>query len=621
VGFSSGFLDELRQRAPLVETVGRRVKLVRRGREHIGLCPFHNEKTPSFTVSDEKGFFHCFGCGAHGDVITFVQDSEGLGFREAVERLASEVGLALPASSPQAAREQARYATLVDANEAAAYWFAEQLQGTRGQAARAYLEKRGLAPATVADFRLGLAPAGRALLKQALIAKGFDETLLAEAGLLIVPEDGGESFDRFRNRLMFPIRDRRGRVIAFGGRALDDAPAKYLNSPETPLFHKGASLYNLDRAQGPARTQAAIIVAEGYMDVIALAQAGFAHAVAPLGTALSEDQLRLLWRLAPEPVLCFDGDSAGAKAAWRAAQRALPLLQPGHSLRFALLPAGRDPDDLIRSEGAPAMQRVIEAAVPLVDLLWRNLTQTAVLDTPERRAGLEKEIFQMLGQIAHAPLRRFYSQEMGSRLNALFRHNMMAKKGFQARDSSYRGAHGAASSGLLAATRAMRMPPEQGLVRDLERAILVTLINHPALLADYLEDLGSIHFASNEIDKAIRSLLSLAAAGQALDSQGVKNNLKSRDLGPLVEELERDPLYRRHGFAAENAAHERARKGLAHCLARLRRVVDLERERAAAEAELQATDSPEAWERLRAIQAALNDPMGLEVDFEIARRH
>lgn len=619
MGFSANFLDELRSRVSLAETVGRRVKLLKRGREHVGLCPFHNEKTPSFTVSDDKGFYHCFGCGAHGDVITFVQDSEGVGFRDAVERLAAAAGMAIPAPSPQAAREESRRLTLIDANEAAAHWFAEQLRSARGEAARAYLEKRGLKEGTVRDFGLGLAPNGRALMKQALMAKGFDGMLLAEAGLLIKPEDGGDSFDRFRNRLMFPIRDRRGRVIAFGGRALDDAPAKYLNSPETALFHKGATLYNLDKAQGPARQDAAVIVAEGYMDVIALAQAGFPNAVAPLGTALTEDQLRLLWRLAPEPVLCFDGDSAGARAAWRAAERALPMLSPGQSLRFALLPPGRDPDDLIRESGADAMRGVIGAAMPLADLVWQTLTKDAQTDTPERRAGLEKEIFTLLSSIGDPSLKRFYQQDMNSRLAALWRHNTMEKKGFFQRGQG-RGGRAPRAGSLLAATSAARMAPQQQLVRDVERVILATLLNHPDLATDHLEQLGATHFASSDIDKAIRSLLSLASLGQPLDSQGVKDNLRNRGLGPLVDAIGRDPLFRRHGFAAAAADRGKAGQGLAHCLARLRRVVDLERERAAAEAELSATGNPEAWERLRAIQAALNDSDGLEADFDHAGR-
>ncbi len=615
MGFSASFLDELRSRLSLVEVVGRRVKLLRRGREHLGLCPFHNEKTPSFTVSDEKGFFHCFGCGAHGDVITFVQDTEGVGFRDAVERLASLAGMVIPAPSPQAARDEARRLTLIDANEAAAQWFAEQLRGSRGEGARGYLAGRGLNADTVKAFALGYAPPGRTLLKQALVAKGFEELMLVEAGLLIAPEEGGESFDRFRNRLMFPIRDRRGRVVAFGGRALDDAPAKYLNSPETALFHKGSTLYNLDQAQGAARQHAAVIVAEGYMDVIALAQAGFGHAVAPLGTALTEDQLKLLWRMAPEPVLCFDGDQAGARAAWRAAERALPLLSPGHSLRFALLPAGSDPDDLIRDAGAAAMQQLIDQALPLAELLWRTLTQHVPVDTPERRAGLERDIFAMLAKIEDPTLKRFYGQEMHGRLAALWRSNRLENRRIYTRRAARGGAVGR-SSGLLAATMAARAPGGVSPTRALERVILATVINHPSLLPEFIESLGAAHFASSDIDKAIRSLISLASTSEALDSQGVKDNLQRRELTALLADLTEDPLLRRHGFAAASAQPDRAAQGLAHCLARLRRLVDLERERAEAEAALSMTDSPEAWERLRAVQAALNEPDGLEVDFD-----
>ena len=422
MGFTPSFLDELRLRNSLVDVISRRVKLIRRGREFTGLCPFHNEKSPSFTVSEEKGFYHCFGCGAHGDVITFIMEKEGLTFPEAVERLAHDAGMEMPEWTPQDKEKEKARAGLADVNEAAASWFQDQLVSGRGSAARTYVQKRGLKENTIRSFALGYAPSGRTLLKQALEAKGFDEALCIEAGLLIKPEDG-ESFDRFRNRLMFPIRDRRGRVIAFGGRAMDaDAPAKYLNSPETPLFHKGTTLYNLDLAQKAARDQAQIIVAEGYMDVIALSEGGLSHAVAPLGTALTEDQLRMLWRLSPEPLLCFDGDKAGIRAAFRAAERALPMLKPGYSLRFALLPDGEDPDTLIRRQGRQAVEQVLERATPLMDLLWDHLLEQADLSTPERRAALSKNAYSYARQVQDNDVRRFYEDEIRTRLDLSLIH-------------------------------------------------------------------------------------------------------------------------------------------------------------------------------------------------------
>src|SRR5258706_1429831 len=371
MSFTAPFLDELRQRVSLVNVIARKVKLTRRGREQTGLCPFHNEKSPSFTVSDEKGFFHCFGCGAHGDVIGFVMRSDGLSFPDAVERLAREAGLPIPVSSPEERERSERQATLVSAMETAAAWYEQQLKAPGGREALDYLKGRGLSDASIGRLRLGYAHDGRTALRNALAKAGVSLELSIEAGL-IGKGDDGHIFDRMRGRVIFPIADRRGRVIAFGGRILGEGQPKYLNSPETPLFHKGRTLYGLGQALRPARDAGEIVVAERYMDVIALAQAGFAQAVAPLGTALTEDQMGELWRLVAEPTLCFDGDGAGERAAAPAAERALPLLKPGQSLRFALLPAGEDPDTLVIAPGAPAMRAVLDAALPLAEMGWRG---------------------------------------------------------------------------------------------------------------------------------------------------------------------------------------------------------------------------------------------------------
>ncbi len=386
MAFPDHFLDDLKARVQLVDVVGRYVKLIRRGREWLGLCPFHNEKTPSFTVNEDKGFYHCFGCQAHGSIFDFLMQREGLSFPEAVERLAADAGIQMPVRSPEAAAQEKVRATLYDAMAFAAEWFQSRLDTASGRAARDYLLARGLTDMAIGEFMLGHAPKNRIGLKEAMLARDFSERQLIDVGLLISPEDGGETFDRFRNRIMFPITDSRGRVVAFGGRALDDAPAKYLNSPETPLFHKGRMLYNLARARPVVRDEGSVVVAEGYMDVIALHQAGFGNAVAPLGTAVTEEQLGLLWRLAPEPILCFDGDTAGWNAAGRAAERALPYLRSGHSLRFSLLPTGEDPDSLLRSKGAAAFSLLLVDATPLSDLLWQITMQERDLDTPERRA-------------------------------------------------------------------------------------------------------------------------------------------------------------------------------------------------------------------------------------------
>ena len=402
--------------------VGRRVKLSRAGREMKGCCPFHNEKSPSFFVNDDKGFYHCFGCGAHGDVIRFVVEQEGLGFIDAVKSLAQEAGLAMPEHSPEARERTAAANSLHDVMAAAAAHFVAQLQHASGTAACDYAARRGLSSGTVAAFGLGFAADSRSRLRTALASHG--DAKLIETGLLIAPDgdDGsrGEPYDRFRGRLMFPIRDPRGRVIGFGGRLLGDGQPKYLNSPDTPLFDKGRTLYNLDRAGPVARKSQRLIVVEGYMDVIGLAEAGFLDAVAPLGTALTEAQLALLWRYVPEPILCFDGDAAGQKAGLRAALRALPLLEPGRSLRFATLPGGQDPDDLVRTGGAAAFGVVLAAAEPLHEVIWKAVVSEIGQDTPERRAAIKAKLRELAKSIHDLDVRTLYEQEYRKRFWATF---------------------------------------------------------------------------------------------------------------------------------------------------------------------------------------------------------
>jgi DNA primase len=431
MSLSPQFLDELRMRTTLSTLIGKSVKVQKAGREYKACCPFHNEKTPSFTINDEKGFYHCFGCGAHGDAIRWMTDQRGLGFMDAVKELADAAGLALPAPDPQAARRAEAARTLHDVMAAAQDWFVAQLNGIDGAEARAYLDKRGLTAETVARFGFGFAPDSRGKLKAAL--KDFDEALLVEAGMLIQPEaqpDGGnsdrkrESYDRFRGRLMIPIRDARGRVIAFGGRMLlssatgnsrsgggADGP-KYLNSPDTPLFDKGRTLYNIDKAAPAARKSGRMIVVEGYMDAIALAQAGFEDVVAPLGTALTEQQIERLWSMVETPVLCFDGDSAGQRAADRAMLRAVPMLKPGYSLSVASLPVGIDPDDLIKMKGVPAFQLILDSAKPLADRLWTYEVAQGETDTPEQRAGLKARLNERVASIADRLVREQYAKAL-----------------------------------------------------------------------------------------------------------------------------------------------------------------------------------------------------------------
>ncbi len=564
--FSPDFLDELRLRMPIADVVGRKVKLTRRGKEHTGLCPFHNEKTPSFTVNEAKGFYHCFGCGAHGDVIKFVMETEALAFPEAIERLAGEAGLQLPAYSDGDRERDDRRKTLYDVTEMAAGWFETQLKSGIGQGALAYLQDRGLDQNIIGAFRLGFAPDSRTLLRDALKARGCTDQQLVDTGLVIAPEDGGEPYDRFRNRVMFPITDRRGKVVAFGGRALGEARAKYLNSPETELFHKGALLYNLATARAASKAADRLIVVEGYMDVIGLARGGFKDAVAPLGTALTEQQLLEAWRLCPEPILCFDGDNAGMRAAERAIERALPNLSAGQSLRFATLPPGEDPDSLVAGQGAAAMQSVLESAQPLVDLLWRVELERQPVDTPERRAGFKARLQARLKEIKNPDVHRFYRDELGNRLQRLWqavppgpgrRRGGQPSRGFQ------RGAPIPVSRELL------NTPLARG--QDFtnhrrERLILLTVLNHPALLERHEEELLSVDLASPELDKLREAILRIAAschsAGMPLDSTVLKNHLHEEGLDKAVARLEGDKGLVGDSFARTDAENEIADQGL-----------------------------------------------------------
>src|SRR3954452_10705134 len=391
--FSPDFLEDLKARLPVSEVVGRRVSLKKAGREWKGLSPFNKEKTASFFVNDQKAAWFDFSSGKNGSIFDFVMQTEGVTFPEAVERLASMAGISVPKSSPEAEAREERRKTLHEIVELAAKFFEATLAARVGAKARGYLADRGIEPKTQLRFRIGYAPAERFALKEHLGGHGISAEDMIEAGLLVHGADIPVAYDRFRDRVMFPISDLRGRVIAFGGRALDkDAPAKYLNSNENALFHKGATLYNIATARTAAHQGATLVAVEGYVDVIAMVTAGYEAAVAPLGTALTEDQLALLWKMADEPVLCFDGDGAGRRAAYRAVDLALPHVKAGKSLKFAILPEGQDPDDLLRSGGREAISDVIGAARPLADMLWQRETEAGGFDTPERRAMLDKRI-------------------------------------------------------------------------------------------------------------------------------------------------------------------------------------------------------------------------------------
>ncbi len=420
--YPQSFIEEIRNRVRVSEVIGRTIPIKRAGREYHALCPFHKEKTPSFTINDEKGFYHCFGCGAHGDVINYIKEYEHLGYREAIEKLAGMAGVAVPQPTREQAESYSREQSLQQVMEVVTGWLEHQLMETsEGELARNYLRERGLSADTIARFRIGYAPTDRDALVRTLKNQGITEQQLVEVGMLIAI-DGKAPYSRFRRRLMFPIRDRKSRVIAFGGRVLpgepnDDAP-KYLNSPETPLFHKGRQLFNLDLARRPAFDTGQLIICEGYMDVVALAQAGIAPAVAPLGTAITAEQLQICWQLVDVPTLCLDGDNAGQRAMTRATELALPLLVPGKTLRVAVLPKGEDPDSLIRNIGKHAFDEVIDGAQPLSDVLWHQAFGTSG-GTPEARAAQEEGLMTRIGQIKHATVQHYYKQFVRDKLREM----------------------------------------------------------------------------------------------------------------------------------------------------------------------------------------------------------
>ena len=505
MAFPPGFLDELRARLSLSDVVGRKVSLKRRsGSEYAGLCPFHNEKTPSFTVNDKKGFYHCFGCGEHGDAVGFVMKTEGLSFPESVEKLAREVNLPVPRATPAERERAERASTLQEVVELAARWFQKQLRLPVGRHGLDYLRGRGLSEETIDDFRLGFAPDSRDGLMAALKRENVPIDKIVEAGLAIRPEDNRDPYDRFRGRVMFPIADRRGRVIAFGGRVMGAGEPKYLNSPETPLFHKGANLYCLDRARQAATKDEPVIVAEGYMDVIALHVAGFTGAVAPLGTALTEGQLGELWKLADEPFLCFDGDNAGRRAASRAAERALPLLRAGKSLRFLGLPAGEDPDSLIRRRGADAIRRILDLARPLSDVVWDMETEGKAADTPERRASLQRAVEQRVAEIADPVVRDYYRTDMRNRLNRVRRPDRPAWRSGAKRPFRRPGDPEPAP---FPAGSAARLSGDETDGSPQERALLGALLERPALLHVLAEDLAALPIGNPELMRLRGGLL------------------------------------------------------------------------------------------------------------------
>lgn len=502
------WLDELRARTTLSAVIGRTLRLTKAGREYKACCPFHNEKSPSFYVNDEKGFYHCFGCEAHGDAIRWLTDQRGMPFMDAVKELAAEAGLEVPAPDPRSAERAEKRASLHDVTAAAQEWFVDNLKSADGSLARAYLGKRGFSDATIREFGFGFAPDSKQALNRAL--SRFDEPMLIESGMRISVEDK-EPYDRFRNRLMLPIHDMRGRVIAFGGRVLDpEGKPKYLNSPDTPLFDKGRTLYNLHRAAPAARQSGRIIVVEGYMDAIALADAGIREAVAPLGTALTENQIELLWRHVERPILCFDGDNAGQRAAMRAIQRALPMLRPAHSLSIVRLPAGMDPDDLIRERGAAAIEELLAHPASLLDTLWDFERASAPLETPEDKAGLKARLLDHTDTIQHPDIRALYKRELLERFSA-FAFPARPQREFTPRKPFRKGEWKQTAPALSPEARQQLTRAMTGGSRDaLARAVIAGLIRFPDQLHRHEHALAQFAQSDRNVGPAIDSLLEAA---------------------------------------------------------------------------------------------------------------
>ncbi|MDR3476061.1 MAG: DNA primase [Devosia sp.] len=633
--FSDGFLDEIRQRLPISQVVGehviwdKRKSQPQRG-DFWACCPFHGEKTPSFHADDRKGIYHCFGCGVTGDHFKFLVEKAGMSFPEAVEKLANMAGVPMPARDERdEARQEARR-SLYDVMELAAQYFEAALSHNIGARARGYLFERGVSPQSQTRFRIGFAPDSRNGLKEHLAANGVSAQEMIDTGLVITGDDIAVPYDRFRNRVMFPIADFRGRIIAFGGRALSaDVPAKYLNSPETELFHKRMTLYNGQTARAAARDGKPVIVVEGYLDVITAVMAGFEGTVAPLGTALTEDHLQLLWRMTESPILCFDGDTAGLRAAERAAEMVLPQLKPGQTVRIATLPEGLDPDEIILQQGREAFAVVLERARPLSEMIWTMETRGVLPETPEARAALEMRLRERANSIADQSVRRHYLQAFDEKLQAFFaparsrgfdgrgrgggdRRSIPGRGGYQ---QARRGTPRLVVSDTLRNSRLLK----PGLSPDAtprEAAIIVSLVNFPSLAEARMEALAELELTTPVAQKVLAALLDIVAADHDIGGEGLAHALGARGFGEALERM-RDVLVRQGVWqTSAEIAEIDAEIGLKHALALHYKSVRLNRDLKAAELTLGADLSEEAFEKLRDIQSQITTVDGTEALIE-----
>ncbi|CUX25717.1 DNA primase [Rhizobium oryzihabitans] len=633
--FSNSFLDEIRDRVNISDVIGRRVSWDKkktntpRG-DYWACCPFHGEKSPSFHCEDRKGRYHCFGCGVSGDHFRFLTDLEGLSFPEAVQQIADMAGISMPQPDPQAEKRERERTSLQDVMEMATLFFQDQLQTALGARARAYLRDRGLTGRTIETFRLGFAPDSRNALKEHLASKGVAREQMEACGL-VVHENVPVSYDRFRDRIMFPILSSREKVIAFGGRAMAaDAVAKYLNSNETELFHKGNVLYNFARARRASQAAGGTVIAvEGYMDVIALYQAGVENAVAPLGTALTESQLDLLWKMSPQPILCFDGDGAGIRAANRAADLALPHIKPDRSVSFALLPDGKDPDDLVRLEGRAPFDRVLSEAKPLAAMIWSRETSSMTFDTPEKRAQLESRLRQIVAVIGDEAVRRFYQQDMRDRLSGFFQPRFQssgsqggnfrrdgaqgAGRGFQRNTSGRGGAMAAPASSIsdrLAQSGLVKGHQTKPSLR--ESVLAITIVNHPELLLEEYDEIAAIDYENRDLQRLWSTVLTFAAESAAdISRAGLIERLSLQGFEVLLKTMDQQVRNARLWTATEQAAMEDAREGYVQALSLHKRTKSLLWQKRELEREIaEATDDERGTLLVRALA---------EVQLEIGR--
>lgn len=568
------FMEELRGRLTLSDIIGRKVRLTRAGREFKGCCPFHNEKTPSFYVNDDKQFYHCFGCGAHGDAIGFAMQHDNQSFIEAIEALAQEVGMEVPQQSPQDIKKAKEEKSLYSLMEEATRWMEGQLRDPKNKEAYRYITERGNTEEELSAFRVGYAPGDRGAIRKAMQAEGYTDQQMIECGILRAGKEGREPYAFFRERIMFPVPDRRGRVVAFGGRILPDnirppdrgdyTPAKYMNSSDTTLFHKGSMLYGEPRARQAAIDDHPLLVVEGYVDVMACVKAGYPGALAPLGTALTEEQIMVLWRMIPHdrkvPVLCFDGDDAGRRAAARSCERLLPLLKPNHSARFAFLPDGQDPDSLVNSQGKKALESIVEAAMPLVDFLWAYHTSGQKFDTPEERAGLSKTLEQEALKISDREVQHYYRQIFREKVNKAFGQTYTPKKG-------YKKPYGKQPANESYAT--MKRPGFSKL-RLLEQVLLAIILNHPSLFDYVEEELGMIHMQDSRLDQLRQAILSVLLDRPEMKAEDLRQILSEQGFSSEIKGLLSESVYTHAAFARPQREIEDVQQGWSQAFNALR---------------------------------------------------